>query len=68
MSALLPVWRCSGCGRVRPHCDGGSDDMPEHCDRCWAVAQMPWYERALVWLVGVDADHRCGACAPEEIP
>ncbi len=30
---------CRGCGRfVCGWCEGGSDDMPDHCDKCWAKA------------------------------
>ena len=31
-----PSWRCKGCGRFRPPCDGAADDEPDLCDRCWA--------------------------------
>lgn len=30
---------CVGCKRDVPWCFGAADDMPEHCDDCWSVAQ-----------------------------
>lgn len=32
------VYRCPGCWRIRPWCFGAADDMPDHCDDCWAKA------------------------------
>lgn len=26
---------CPGCGRLCAPCYGASDDMPDHCTRCW---------------------------------
>jgi hypothetical protein len=33
-------YRCKGCKRWRPWCEGGADDTAasEHCDRCWNEA------------------------------
>jgi len=31
------LFRCEGCGRLVPWSEGASDDMPEHCDDCWAL-------------------------------
>lgn len=29
-------FHCPGCEKVFCHiCEGGADDMPEHCDTCW---------------------------------
>lgn len=32
------VYLCKGCSRWVPWCYGGADDLPEHCDDCWAEA------------------------------
>jgi len=29
---------CRGCKRRVPWCFGAADDMPDHCDDCWAKA------------------------------
>lgn len=29
---------CASCQRWVPWCYGSADDMPEHCDGCWAAA------------------------------
>lgn len=29
-------FRCVGCRRLVPWCFGAADDMPLHCDDCWA--------------------------------
>jgi hypothetical protein len=29
------AWRCPGCRRWRAMEDGGADDLPHLCDRCW---------------------------------
>ncbi len=29
-------YTCAGCKRRRPWDDGAGDDMPGHCDACWA--------------------------------
>jgi hypothetical protein len=31
-------YRCVGCKRLVPWCFGAADDMPSHCDNCWAEA------------------------------
>jgi hypothetical protein len=31
-------YKCAGCQRWRPWSDGAADDMPDHCDACWAKA------------------------------
>ena len=41
------IYQCAGCRRWRPWCDGAHDDMPDHCDRCWAEAH--WHEWKLSW-------------------
>lgn len=29
-------FQCAGCAKTFCHfCEGGADDMPEHCDTCW---------------------------------
>lgn len=30
------VFRCAGCKRFVPWCFGAADDLPDHCDDCWA--------------------------------
>jgi hypothetical protein len=30
------MYKCKGCERVLPWSFGASDDMPDHCDDCWA--------------------------------
>lgn len=30
-------YTCRGCKRRAPWCFGASDDMPDHCDDCWAA-------------------------------
>ena len=37
---------CAGCRREVGYCDGGSDDMPHHCDDCWAKAHARDVEAA----------------------
>lgn len=32
-------YRCRGCRRYVCACNGAADDMPLHCDDCWAKAQ-----------------------------
>lgn len=32
------LWICQGCGDAVCYGYGASDDMPEHCDACWAKA------------------------------
>lgn len=33
---------CKGCKRyVCGWCEGGSDDLPNHCDKCWADTYTP---------------------------
>lgn len=34
-------YRCIGCGRWRPWCEGGADDTAAsaQCDRCWNAAE-----------------------------
>lgn len=31
------LFRCNGCSRLVPWSQGCSDDMPDHCDDCWAL-------------------------------
>lgn len=60
------VYRCSGCDRWRPWCDGCGDDMPEHCDRCWAEAHEPWWRRLINWVFKRHlGDHGCDDCSPD---
>lgn len=33
------TYRCAGCHRKLPWCFGAHDEMPDHCDDCWADAQ-----------------------------
>lgn len=35
---LGKTYVCRGCKRRVPACFGASDDMPNHCDDCWAAA------------------------------
>jgi hypothetical protein len=28
---------CAGCFQVVGWCNGAGDDMPDHCDDCWAA-------------------------------
>lgn len=30
-------YTCEGCDRSVPWCFGASDNMPMHCDDCWAL-------------------------------
>lgn len=32
------VYTCAGCGLITPYESGAADDMPDHCDTCWANA------------------------------
>lgn len=32
------LYRCEGCDRLVPWSNGAADDMPDHCDDCWAQA------------------------------
>jgi hypothetical protein len=36
--AACPRYLCPGCKMWRPWCFGAGDDMPDHCDNCWAKA------------------------------
>ncbi len=59
------IYLCPGCNRWRPWCDGCSDDMGEHCDRCWAEAHEPWWRRLINWIFRIHlGDHGCDDCAP----
>ena len=46
---------CDACGRLRPGCDGGDDEAPGTCDRCFAAATGE----------SDAADHSCPVCEPE---
>jgi hypothetical protein len=37
-SCIDCTYVCEGCEQVTPYESGGADDMPEHCDVCWADA------------------------------
>lgn len=65
LSAAIP-YVCDGCGRRRPMCDGADDDMPDHCDRCWAEAHAPLWRRVLAWVGFHMQDHGCYDCARRE--
>jgi len=30
-------FECDVCDEPTPNCMGGSDDMPDSCDHCWAA-------------------------------
>ena len=32
------TYTCAGCNQVTPYESGAADDMPDHCDKCWADA------------------------------
>lgn len=34
--SVVRRFRCAGCLRLVPWCFGSADDMPLHCDDCWA--------------------------------
>lgn len=37
-SAYAETYECVGCHKEVPWSNGGANDMPEHCDDCWAAA------------------------------
>lgn len=49
---VCELYLCAGCGRWRPWSDGAADDMPDHCDRCWALAHG--YEVLILEPVNVE--------------
>lgn len=55
------IYVCDVCGRFRPWCDGCADDLPECCDRCWALAHEPWWMKLLRSLFPFlpKGDHGC---------
>jgi hypothetical protein len=38
-SCIECTYICAGCMQLTPYESGGADDMPEHCDECWAKAK-----------------------------
>jgi hypothetical protein len=38
LDASAEMWRCKGCFRLICDGFGAADDMPDHCDDCWALA------------------------------
>jgi hypothetical protein len=42
---MCRVFRCAGCKRWRSWGLGAADDMPGHCDDCWAKAHGKAAER-----------------------
>lgn len=39
------AFRCRGCNRYLPSSFGCGDDMPDHCDDCWAKSHTTQRER-----------------------
>lgn len=66
----VDVWKCHGCLRWRPFCDGGSDEFTHLCDGCWFIAtHRPSLWERLVRFVRllfgwIDEGHGCSECKP----
>lgn len=58
------VYHCKGCDRWVPWCYGGADDLPDHCDDCWAeahekdedMAKKKWRKIPVEGMAGLRVD------------
>ncbi len=61
--AAMNTFRCAGCGRRVPWSEGAGDDMPEHCDDCWATAHASDDEPGAIPAADLsDVDTICATC------
>ncbi len=42
--AVIRLFRCAGCQALVPWCRAQDDDMPSHCDDCWAKTPAIVYD------------------------